>query len=115
MITMRNFLLHCASQSAMNTVHYLNKLRFGLVSRKKYFTLDDKIHTLRDMCRNVVWIRIRPDIVFSSSFAQIFISIFILGYFGQDYIIPLFEKSCASLSSEQFPSKRLASFSCLSD
>ena len=31
MITLRNFLLPCASQSAMNTVHYLTRIRFALV------------------------------------------------------------------------------------
>ena len=44
MITMRNFLLHCASPSAMNTVHYLTRIRFALVLQKIHFTLDDKIH-----------------------------------------------------------------------
>ena len=44
MITMQNFLLHYASQSAMNTVHYLTRIRFALVLRKIHFTLDDKVH-----------------------------------------------------------------------
>ena len=44
MIPMQNFLLHCASQTAMNTVHYLTRIRFALVLRKIYFTLDDEIH-----------------------------------------------------------------------
>ena len=44
MITMQNLLLHCASQSAMNTVHYLTRIRFSLVLRKTHFTLDDEIH-----------------------------------------------------------------------
>ena len=44
MITMRRFLLHCASQSAMNMVHYLTRIRFALVLQKIHFTLDNKIH-----------------------------------------------------------------------
>ena len=44
MITMQNFLLHYASQSAMNTGHYLTRIRFALVLRKLHFTLDDKVH-----------------------------------------------------------------------
>ena len=38
------FLLHRASQSAMNTMHYLTRIRFALVLRKIHFTLDDKVH-----------------------------------------------------------------------
>ena len=44
MITMQKFLLHYASQSAMNTVHYLTRIRFALVLRKIHFTLDGKVH-----------------------------------------------------------------------
>ena len=44
MITMQKFLLHCASQSPMNTVHYLTRIRFALVLRKIHITLDDKVH-----------------------------------------------------------------------
>ena len=43
MITMQNFLLHCASQSAMNTALYLTRKRFASVLRKIHFTLDEKI------------------------------------------------------------------------
>ena len=44
MITMRNFLFHCASPSAMNTCTIW--LEYGSLSSygKKHFTLDDKIH-----------------------------------------------------------------------
>ena len=41
---MRNFLLHRASQSAMNTMPYLTRIRFALVLRKIPFTLYDKVH-----------------------------------------------------------------------
>ena len=51
MITMCKFLLDCASQSAMDTVHYLTKIRFALVLRKIHFTLNDKI-PLRHIDRN---------------------------------------------------------------
>ena len=44
MLNMRNFLLHRASQSAMNTMHYLTRIRFALVLRIIRFTLDDKVH-----------------------------------------------------------------------
>ena len=44
MITMQNFLLHCASQSAMNTVHYLTRMRLALVLRKIHFKLDYQFH-----------------------------------------------------------------------
>ena len=44
MITIQNLLLHSASQSAMNTVHFLTRIRFALVLQKTHFTLDDEIY-----------------------------------------------------------------------
>ena len=44
MLNMRKFFLHRASQSAMNTMHYLTRIRFALVLPIIHFTLDDKVH-----------------------------------------------------------------------
>ena len=69
MITMQNFLL----QFAMNTLHYLTRIRFALVLRKIHFTLDDKVHfcgkcivtsrnaVLKKMSENVFVIDISSD------------------------------------------------------
>ena len=38
-----SFWLYSASQSAMNTMHCLARIRFALVLRRKHFTLDDKV------------------------------------------------------------------------
>ena len=44
MITIRNFRLHWASESAMNTMHCLTRIRLAFVLRKIHFTFDDKFH-----------------------------------------------------------------------
>ena len=44
MITIRNFLLHYASQSMINTVHCLPRIRFARVLQKIQYTFDDKFH-----------------------------------------------------------------------
>ena len=41
---MRNFWLHRASQSAMNTMHYLTRIRFALVLQIIHITLHVKVH-----------------------------------------------------------------------
>ena len=49
---MCNFLLHLI-QSAMNTMHYLTRIRFPLILRKIHFALDDQVH-FRGICI-VMW------------------------------------------------------------
>ena len=44
MFTMQNVWLQRASQSAMNTMHYLTKIRFTLVLHIIHFILVDKVH-----------------------------------------------------------------------
>ena len=65
MITIQNLLLHWASQSAMNTVHFSTRIRFALVLRKTHFTLDDEIH-ICGIC--IVMIRINETKAHSRGF-----------------------------------------------